>query len=283
MAEGDTEEVAKRADDYFRDYSPDFDRDLYRVAAAIGAGRVPSGAEIAAVRPKIDRRAKDDINLLFFAEWSATQVKLGSPAYHAMLETVDKLLGAGASPYIHDYPNNPRETFISFATSAAGPEAQAGTDLTRLYLKHGGDPNYVDNNPRFDNDPAFVNTHYALNFETFKLLIDAGANIFVRGIKGSGALGGKSDMMLVATNVAYTCDIAQNSQYIDYVIDKGLLKGATPEQFDRLIADESSYMLRDDAWSREIVRVTRKIMKATGSDGGAAGAKVLAFAKERGW
>ncbi len=268
LVSSEASEAIARANDYFRDYSPNYDRDLYRVAAAIGAGRVPTAEEIAAVKSKINERAKDDITLLFFAGWSAAKVTYGSPAYLANLEAIDLLLRSGADPYAFDRLADPRYTLISSATSSPLPIA---ADITRIYLKDGGDPNHLDTDNHYDRDPILEYTVTVDNFETYKLLVDAGADVFKRGPNSS------------AMSAMDAAGSLKKFNYIEYAVSKGKFANVDDETMARAIQSLDTYWLRDDDISRDIVRMTRMVLAASGYRGDATTEKILSFGAAHGW
>ena len=269
----DESESAKRAREYFHDWKPDYDPDLWRVAERIGANEVPTDEEIAAIKNKINTRAKDDMTLLFLAAWSSTLYERGSPKYEADLAAMDKLLANGANPYLPDrlardgtdrLDPDVNENFASYAAGIT-PES---TDYLRLYLKNGGDPNAV---VQIDGTTMAKQVATYGNFDGFKLLVDAGADVF-RYSKGTTPL-----FPLMSAGLMERYD------FIEYAIGKGVLRGVDDKRIADLIDSIDSYSLRNDQTSRDMVRVVRRIIEITGYRGDQHSEKILAFGTQHGW
>jgi len=113
----------------------DADPATYALARKIANREDITFDEIRALPPEaLNKRYQLERTLLFHA----------LAAYH--LQAIDVLLEAGADPYMVDYPSIGSIHDLTYYTAAFyGPvdiSEDFKTDLLRLYLKHGGNPNH---------------------------------------------------------------------------------------------------------------------------------------------
>jgi len=155
------------------------DAAVYQLARKIEREEEISTDEVAALpEGALNARYGDDITLLFHA----------LSTYN--LQAIDVLLGAGSDPHMTDRAENSVRDFTHYMgvmNMSSRPDLGQDfkTELIRLYLKHGGDPNH-----RWSGKNALPFLHgVALmeNYDGVELLLEAGANPLM-GARGGGLL-----------------------------------------------------------------------------------------------
>ena len=282
----DLTEKIENADDaahverYFHHEDEAYDADLYCAAKRIARKQPLTEGELAALKGKVNQRAWDDISLLPFALWK-----------HNAL-AADQLLGLGADPTLPFKRKGPHayESFISSVMEGTYPIA---TEMLKLYLKHGGDPNYRSG---VNNTPLVADAALVKNYESYTLLIDHGADVWkIEGPSRYSPDGPIPDADIVikphdekydrtAIYIATgTVSLYNDCRFLDYAIASGALKGIEAKRIGYLIEWIGSYEMRDDVISRNIASRIRTVMEITGYPGNKRSARVLDYATHQGW
>jgi len=158
------DETSPRTDDLFKQANSA----VYQLARKIEREEPINADEVAALpEGALNARYGRDITLLFHA----------LSAYN--LQAIDVLLGSGADPYMTDQAEHSGRDFtyyIGALNMSSRPDLGQDfkTELIRLYLKHGGDPNHRLPSP--SETPFFHYVTLMENFDGIKLLLEAGAN-----------------------------------------------------------------------------------------------------------
>lgn len=273
-----TQSTDPEVERYFYPGGTAFDTDLACAAKAIAEGRALTAGELTALEGKVDMRAGDDITLLNFA------------ALKQNLAVIDQLLAIGADPTLPLKTSGPDiyDSFISLISTGSGAIA---TEMMALYLKHGGDP---DRRAGVNNTPLVSGAALMANVESFKILVDADADVWQpEGPVIYSPNGPIPEEQLDQTDVkldgAAILRAAANAKrendfsMLDYAIEKGAIDHVDNARIGRLLHWVTFYTMRDDEPSREIVRMTRLIMDRTGYAGDANTREALEFGRARGW
>ena len=268
---------------YFNDGTDRYDEDLYHAAKRIAAGQALTVAELDAVKSKVNKRSGDDISLLPLALW-----KKNAAAF-------DQLLSIGADPTL-PLKLTGEHVYDSVLMGIAQGSEPIATEFLRLYLKHGGSPNA---RMGVNQDPLVKSAATMENFESYKLLIDHGADVW----KLSGPTRWSESGPLRATDVnpKQSDDIyndfyqdnaletaaligSRNGDYkfVDYAFDHGALKDASHKQIAYIV--HWLYLPpRDDAQTRQIAREIRRAVAEGRYPGDERANEILAFARDHGW
>lgn len=273
-------EADGKAEFYFADREDGYDHDLYCAALRISFNEPLTEQELASLKGKVNQRGKQDITLLNFSILPPNE----------NLAAVDQLMTIGADPTL-PLKRKGRLFYSSLMSDAARGTEPLATDIIALYLKHGGNPNLKAG---LSNTPLVASTALMENFESFKLLVDHGADVWApegppRYTEDGPVPDDKLDYSKLdydnsAIMVAAMWGVLMNNFHlINYVIDQGALKSVSQERIGHLIDWGSSYDLRDNAISRNIVAVTRRIIAETNYPGDKRSREVLAYGDEHGW
>lgn len=222
-----------------------------KVARYIAADTELSNELMAKIKKDINNRYHRDITLLFFALKKRN------------LQAIDKLLEYEASPYLPDKSKGSIRSFIYYIVSA-GENFDFTLEVLKLYLKHGGDP---DHDLADHHEPIIVSTATMDNFSQFKILIEAGADVWADADKGTSH----------ANNALETAGmLTDNHSFIYYSLDKGLFDNVDKQKIFGLMHFLSMYKQRGDKLSLDIQKVTRVIMEKTEYAGDQYTQKILA-------
>lgn len=229
-------EPAYRSDHLFQP----FGGEAYRIAQRIERGQTISAAEARALPDGVNARYGEEITLLFHA--------LGA----RNVEAIDTLLGAGADPYMIDRPSTgSTRSFVFYLTLPGHPtDSSQGfpfiNGLIRLYLKHGGDPNYRLGEG-FKNyliaDVALIR-----NYEGMELLLEAGVDPWFESEDGDSA------MSLLALR-----SLAQAE--LNRLIDRGYFDKVPLPKLQKFMRALSGYLPRGDDISLANQRIGRRVLK----------------------
>jgi hypothetical protein len=264
-------------DRYFYPGGPSLDIDLACAARATAEGRALTPGELSALAGKIDMRAGDDITLLNFA------------ALKQNLAVIDQLLEAGADPTLPLKTSGP-DAYDSFISLVARGSRPVATEMLKLYLDHGGDP---DLKAGVNNTPLAASAALMSNVESFKALTDAGADLWqpegpTRYSREGPVPQSQLDQSQVEPHSAPIFIAAKTSAQngfanLEYAIEHGGVEDARPDQIEMLIDWISFYTFRDDEISRNIVGSVRQVIERTRYPGDARSSEVLAFGERHGW
>lgn len=164
----------------------------------------------------LNARYDAEITLLFFA------------ARHYNLQAIDILLQAGADPYMVDRPSQKSvHDFTFYITDMNTPGSYEDTmkfrtELMRIYLKNGGDPNHEL--PSTSKTHLLVSAILMRNIKSARMLIAAGADPLK--MEGTGLSG--------PTMLAIRRDDESN-QLLKDIICQGAYDHATEEQVENII------------------------------------------------
>ena len=229
------EERAYRAERLFRDYGGD----VFRLAQKIEWGDAITTQDIAPVQGRINDRFGEDITFLFHA--------LGS----ANIPAIDALIGAGADMTM-DARRTPSPDFVYSLSKPGGPllDLDGINELIRIYLKHGGDPNYYVGT--HNDTPLVAQAALMDNFNGVRLLLDAGADPWANTIDEDG---GEYNMMtkLSVQSIPF--------EFYDELIDQGYFDHKSQKQLEGFFGWFGSYAQRGDETSKEIQRIAMRVLK----------------------
>ena len=168
---------------------------------------------------KVDRRAKEDMSLLWFAGWMGN------------VQAVDQLLGAGADPWQADRPNQGDYADLFLESMIQSPKDSRHSNH-RGPLNHGGDPNALGRHSMAEGHPLLVIAGGTENWGTIKLLLDRGADPWRKG-----------QVPDCERNDSFLEQAAELQEHfvLDYALNKGLMAHATPDQMHALMAALDSY------------------------------------------
>ena len=276
LTQADDPEVER----YFHDRDTKYDQDLYCAARRIAAKEPLSDSALDLLKRKVNQRAGDDITLLPFA------------ALKQNLAALDQLFAYGADPYLPLKRKGPSayDSLISVVSEGDYPIA---TEIMMLYLKHGGDPNYRGG---VNNTPLIANTALMQNFDSYRLLIDHGADVWKKEGPSRFSHDGPlpedqivaplQDEKYFSTAIYIAARVASRKndyRFLDYAFDKGVLRQADRKQVGYLIEWIGSYELRNDPISRSIVARVRRVLLETNYPGNEESEKILEYAWKEGW
>ncbi|UXM94264.1 hypothetical protein N5853_09105 [Bartonella sp. HY329] len=149
----------------------DFDRNAYHLAQKIERQRDISERDLAKLpQGAINQRYGQEITLLFHA------------LSQRNVQAIDMLIGNGADVTMVDRPSKRHPmNFMNYLGMPGGGDDEAEdlifiNELIKIYLKHGGDPNYIQTNS--NNTPLVLDVAIAQNYKCVDILVKAGANIW---------------------------------------------------------------------------------------------------------
>lgn len=273
-------EADGKAELYFGDHQDGYDHDLYCAALRISLKEPLTEQELASLKGKVNQRGKQDITLLNFSILPPNE----------NLAAVDQLMTIGADPTL-PLKRKGGLFYSNLISDAARGTKPLATDIIALYLKHGGDPNFKGG---VANTPLVASTALMENFESFKLLVDHGADVWApegpsRYTEDGPVPDDKLDCSQLdydnsaILNAAYFANVSNDYRMLNYTIDHGCLKKVAEKQIAFLLGWVSFYELRDNAISRNIVTTTRRIIAETHYPGDKRSREVLAYGETHGW
>jgi len=229
-----------RADRLFKNYNPEnYNKAAYRLAQKIEWGDTITPADIAPVSDMINRRFGNDITFLFHAVASAN------------LSAIDALLASGADVTMTDKAKGSARDFVYVLSMPGGPlmDQDKINEMIRIYLKHGGDPNYRTGGGE---DPLVAEVGLSGNLDGVRILLKAGADPWANVVSKEA----REDNLM--TNLTL-----RDSQFgfFDELIDSGYFDSLTQKQLEGFFSNIGSYAQRGDDISREIQRITMRILK----------------------
>ena len=160
------DDTAPKAYIYFKHAAPA----VYHLARKINRQDPITVDEVKALpEGSLNARYGEEITLLYFA----------LDQYN--LQAIDALLAGGADPYMIDQPSTGSERDFTYYMGATNMSSQPHlsvkfkTDLIKIYLKNGGDPNH-HGLLRGGEVPFIIHVALMHNFDGVELLLKAGAN-----------------------------------------------------------------------------------------------------------
>jgi len=167
------DDTSPRTDSLFKEA----DRAVYQLARKIEREEPISADEVKTLpEGTLNARYGSDITLLFHALSSYN------------LQAIDVLLGNGSDPHMTDqaeYSGRDFTYYMATMNMHARPDLGQDfkTELIRLYLKHGGDPNH--RLPSRAGTPFFYYVALMENYDAVEILLEAGANPLAGNLQGS--------------------------------------------------------------------------------------------------
>ncbi|OLY47638.1 hypothetical protein [Bartonella apis] len=162
------DDTAPRAYSYFKHEAPA----VYHLARKIERQDPITVDEVKALpEGSLNARYEGEITLLYFA----------LDQYN--LQAIDALLAGGADPYMIDQPSTGSGRDFTYYMGAMNMSSRPDlgvkfkTDLIKIYLKNGGDPNHKL--PGQSGSPFFYYVALMKNFDGVEVLLKAGANPLV--------------------------------------------------------------------------------------------------------
>jgi len=207
------DETSPRTDSLFKQADPA----VYQLARKIEREEPISAEEVAALpEGALNERYGDDITLLFHALSSYN------------LQAIDVLLGAGSDPYMTDRVERSARDFtyyIGEMNMYSRPDLGQDfkTELIRLYLKHGGDPNH--RLPSKAGTPFFYYVALMENYDGVEILLEAGANPLI---------GNRQDSAVPARTIARRHD-RRSRELTRYIVCRGYFDFADMESVAGMI------------------------------------------------
>lgn len=214
----------------------------HQLAQKIELGEPITVEEINALPQGVNARFDNEITLLFLA------------LRFRNLQAIDKLLEAGASPYMIDRPSTGSlRTFVFYLTLPGDPhDMKAGlpfmNEIIRLYLKHGGDPN---NRLSEKSSKPFISQLALIeNYEGIELLLEAGADPWAEDRIKDNA------MVRIARK-----DSIRSQRYINELIDRGYFDEVELAKLQKFMRSIAAYVQRGDEISLGNQALGRRILK----------------------
>jgi len=216
---------------------------VYQLARKIEREEPISADEVANLpEGALNARYGSDITLLFHALSSYN------------LQAIDILLGGGASPYMTDqaeYSERDFTYYLGVVKMHSRPDLGQDfkTDLIRLYLKHGGDPNH--RLPGEDEIPFFYYVALMENYDGVRVLLDAGANPLVEEKQGGSVVA----QMLAGRRNKASRDLAR------YIVCRGYFDSADKKSvigmLRALAPTGPTNLAREEAHRKMAMRILR--------------------------
>ena len=123
-------------------------------------------------------------------------------------------------------------------------------ELIRIYLKHGGDPNYYVGT--HNDTPLVAEVALMDNFNGVRLLLEAGADPWANAIDEDGT---EDNMMRVVD------DDHLHGKFLEALIDEGYFDNKSQRQLEGFFGYFGAYAQRGDEISQEIQRIAMRILK----------------------
>ncbi|WP_182418522.1 hypothetical protein [Bartonella sp. HY038] len=149
----------------------EYDKNVYHLAQKIERHQNIGESDFAKLpQGAINQRYGQEITLLFHA------------LSQRNIQAIDTLIGNGADVTMVDRPSKRHPmTFMNYLGMPGGGDDEAEdlifiNELIKIYLKTGGDPNYIQTNG--NNTPLVLDVAIAQNYEGVDILVKAGANIW---------------------------------------------------------------------------------------------------------
>ena len=229
-------EPTYRSDRLFKPYGDA----VYSIAQKIERGQAISVSELKALPDGVNSRYGEEITLLFHA--------LGA----RNVEAIDKLLEAGADPYMIDRPSTGSERdFVYYLGMYGHPtDRKKGlpfiNQLISLYLKHGGDPNRRFHGP--DETPLITDLALTKNYEGINLLLEAGADPWAENDQEENA------MTRLASDMV-------SQMALNQLIDHGYFNNVPIKKIKNFMQSLSGYLPRGDEISLANQAIGRRVLK----------------------
>lgn len=233
------EERAVRAERLFQGYGDD----VFRLAQRIEWGDAITERDIAPLKDRVNDRFGEEITFLFHA--------LGA----ANIPAIDVLIGAGADVTMIDKPSEESQRdFVYFLGLPGGDllDQDSINELIRIYLKHGGDPNYrmQGNYAR----PFIREVGLMDNIGGVRILLEAGADPWANAVDNDG--NPTHDNMMMVIN-----DDHDQDAFMDELIDQGYFDNLSQEQLFTFLRRFGGYAQRGDSISQAIQSISMRVLK----------------------
>ncbi|UXN02342.1 hypothetical protein [Bartonella sp. HY406] len=226
-----------QSDRLFRDY----DRDVYHLAQKIERHQDIGESDLAKLpQGAINQRYGQEITLLFHA------------LSQRNIQAIDTLIGNGTDVTMVDRPSKRHPmTFMNYLGMPGGGDDEAEdlvfiNELIRIYIKTGGDPNYIQINS--NDTPLVLDVAIAQNFEGVAILIKAGADIWTRNEIGINLV---------------DCLAMDPSGYneLSAILNQGYLDNGKLDDIISVIIHLSGYTQRGDERSIRNLNLAMRILK----------------------
>lgn len=213
----------------------------YDLAQRIERGEAITAADVAPFAEDINRRYGEDITLLFHAVASGN------------LSAVDAILGSGADMRQPDKSVGSSRDFIYYLGLPGGftLDQDGITEMIRLYLKHGGNPNVRSLGER--QQPLVSTVALMQNIDGFFVLLEAGADPWAQTLKGGQPDGGSAMIMLASEGTQYDT--------LNRLIDAGWFDEVNQTQLADFFSALGGYAQRGDDRSLSIKQVAMRVLK----------------------
>lgn len=277
---------------YFGNRENGYDHDLYCAALRISLNERLTNTELTSIKDKVNKEGRDGQTLLKFA--------ILPPVPN--VDAVDQLLGIGADAKQEWQPkktNSDTESMfviikpgdLSFIARVADSPEPSSARLMAFFLKHGGDPNL---NFGVHGPLLIERVAIAGNFESFKLLLDHGADVWMDS-NTENYFSNKSteyedkhpfehDYLNTGIHQAALTAINNNDfSMINYYVDNGFLKKQNSARIMHLIRWLTIFGPADDNFSRWVYKTVRRIIAETNYPGDQRSREILAYGKVHGW
>ncbi|UXN06661.1 hypothetical protein [Bartonella sp. HY761] len=219
----------------------EYDKNVYHLAQKIERHQDIGESDFAKLpQGAINQRYGQEITLLFHA------------LSQRNIQAIDTLIGNGADITMVDRPTKRHPmTFMNYLGMPGGDDDEAEdlvfiNELIKIYLKTGGDPNYIQTNS--NNTPLVLDVAIAQNYEGVDILVKAGANIWLPRETG----------LNLVQSLALS---SSGNQALSNLIDYGLLNHAKMSDIINTIQFLSGYTQRGDKESNDKRISAMRILK----------------------
>lgn len=217
-----------------------YGEEAYALAQKIERGEPITMAEIEAVPQGVNARFGDEITFLFLTIAGRNT------------QAADKLLEAGADPYLVDRPSKGSARSFAYYLTLPGHRTSMTeglpfiNELIRLYLKHGGDPNYrISERNQY---PLISKVGLIRNYEGMDLLLAAGADPWATDVRRHNLM-----RRLIMNDKSH--------HYINKLIDQGYFDEVDSELIQGFMFALATYPQQGDEISLENRKIGLRVLK----------------------
>ncbi len=232
---------AYRADRLFKRETPDYSRDIHRLAQRIEWGDSFTASDFTSLGDRINQRHGQDITLLFHA------VGAGN------LPAIDALLAAGADTTMLDKTTGSTRNFVYFLTLPGGPllDMDGINQMLASYLRHGGNPNATWGDPAMSQGNLPAGLALSQNIDGLRMVVDAGGDPWKYTFRNRERY----------TNAVELLPSRAQFAMLDELIDKGWFDERGQTELHAFLKALGRYAQRGDERSREIQRIAMRVLK----------------------